>query len=45
MSDDRKLLEDCKAIAEAMQRILQRSFPEFELSVIQRLNEKLEEVK
>jgi hypothetical protein len=42
MSDERKMLEDCLAMAEAMQRMIRRTFPDFELNLVKKLNEKLE---
>jgi hypothetical protein len=44
MSDDRKLLEDCLAVAKATERELRKTFPDFDLPLVRQLQDKLKEM-
>ena len=43
MSDERKMLEDCLAMAEAMQRMIRKTFKDYDLPLVRQLQDKLKE--
>jgi hypothetical protein len=44
MSDERKLLEECLAMAMAMQNVIHKTFKDFDLPLVRQLQDKLKEM-
>ena len=40
---DRKLLEECLAMAEAMQRMIRKTFEDYDIPLVRQLQDKLKE--